>query len=67
MSDWPGEPWETSMPKIRVGALDTIGMDGKCSTPNREFIPPSYKGIKTFNCWTKDVANDKFQKKLVQK
>jgi hypothetical protein len=26
---------------MRVGALDTIGMEGLCSTPNREFIPPS--------------------------
>jgi len=53
MSDCPGEPWETSMPKMRVGTFDTIGMDRECSLPNREFIPPNYKRIKTFDVSTK--------------
>jgi len=30
------------MPIMMVGALETTGMEGACSTPNNEFKPPSY-------------------------
>ena len=42
-SDWPGDPCETSIPRIIVGTFETIGMDGECSTANKEFSPPSYR------------------------
>jgi len=34
------------MPIIMVGALETIGIEGECSTPSIEFRPPSYKRLK---------------------
>lgn len=43
-SDWPGDPWDTSIPIIMVGTLDTIGMEGECSTVSIEFKPPSCEG-----------------------
>lgn len=45
ISDCPGEPWETSIPSIRVGTLDTMGMEGECSSDRKEFKPPSCKKI----------------------
>ena len=39
----PGEPWETSIPKIMVGVLDTIGIAFDSSIDNKEFIPPIWK------------------------
>lgn len=44
-SDWPGEPCETSIPRIIVGTLDTKGIEGVCSITNIEFNPPSWKRI----------------------
>ena len=43
ISDCPGEPCETSIPRIIVGTFETIGMDGECSTANKELSPPSCK------------------------
>lgn len=43
-SDIPGEPCETSMPRIKVGNLDTIGSEGEISLANTEFNPPSCAG-----------------------
>lgn len=40
-SDCPGEPWDTSIPRISVGTFDTRGNEGACSTANIEFNPPS--------------------------
>jgi len=45
----PGEPCDTSMPRMRVGALETMGREGECSTPNNEFNPPSCITINKFN------------------
>jgi len=45
----PGEPWDTSIPRMRVGALETIGRDGELSTPNKEFNPPSCRTIERLN------------------
>ena len=42
MSDRPGEPCETSMPRIIVGVSIINGICGECSIASREFIPPSY-------------------------
>lgn len=43
MSDWPGEPCETSIPIIMVGTLDIKGIEGEPSTDSSEFSPPSCK------------------------
>lgn len=43
ISDRPGDPWETSIPKIKVGVSFIRGMCEGCSIANKEFIPPSYK------------------------
>lgn len=40
-SDCPGEPWDTSIPRIMVGPFETIGIEGECSTASIEFNPPS--------------------------
>lgn len=40
-SDWPGEPCDTSIPRIMVGTLDIMGMERETSTANIEFKPPS--------------------------
>jgi hypothetical protein len=32
---------------MRVEVLETIGMNAECSTPNKEFIPPSYNRRET--------------------
>jgi hypothetical protein len=42
MSDWPGEPCDTSIPNIIVGTFETNGMFRDCSMANKEFKPPSY-------------------------
>ena len=39
--DCPGEPWDTSIPKIIVGTLDIRGIAGDDSTWSIEFKPPS--------------------------
>lgn len=44
-SDCPGEPCETSMPRIIVGAFETMGMEGVISIANIELSPPSCKHI----------------------
>lgn len=49
MSDCPGEPCDTSIPRMRVGALETIGREGEASTLNNEFNPPSCMTIKESN------------------
>jgi hypothetical protein len=41
-SDCPGEPWDTSIPRMIVGDLDTRGIDGDTSICNNEFNPPSW-------------------------
>lgn len=43
ISECPGDPWETSIPRMMVGTLETIGIEGECSTANNEFNPPSCK------------------------
>ena len=43
MSDCPGEPCDTSIPRIRVGLLDTTGIIVERSTAKNEFNPPSCK------------------------
>lgn len=43
ISDRPGDPWETSIPKINVGVSFIRGMREDCSNANKEFIPPSYE------------------------
>lgn len=46
-SDRPGDPCETSMPRINVGLLETKGMEFEGSIVRKEFIPPScMKAIK---------------------
>lgn len=48
ISDWPGEPWETSIPKIIVGVSLIKGRCPECSSASKEFIPPSlYEIIST--------------------
>lgn len=47
ISDCPGDPCDTSIPRIMVGALETTGMEGECSTARIEFNPPSCKIIKS--------------------
>lgn len=42
MSDCPGDPCDTSIPKIMVGVFETIGIEGENSVDNIEFRPPSY-------------------------
>lgn len=37
------------MPRMRVGALETMGREGETSTPNNEFNPPSCIKINKFN------------------
>jgi hypothetical protein len=39
--DCPGEPWDTSIPKIIVGTLDIRGIAGDDSTWRIEFNPPN--------------------------
>lgn len=39
--DWPGEPCETSIPKIIVGAVETRGIIWEYSACSTEFNPPS--------------------------
>lgn len=41
-SDRPGDPCETSIPKINVGVSFIRGTREECSIANKEFIPPSY-------------------------
>jgi hypothetical protein len=48
MSDWPGEPCDTSIPNIIVGTFETKGMFRDCSIANKEFKPPSYPDEKNF-------------------
>lgn len=45
ISDCPGEPCDTSIPRIIVGNLDTKGIEGECSTARTEFKPPSCNDI----------------------
>jgi len=45
----PGDPWETSIPRMIVGTWETNGIEGFCSTANSEFKPPSC--IKTTEEW----------------
>lgn len=45
--DIPGEPWETSIPRIMVGVLETTGMEGDLSIAKREFSPPFWKKKET--------------------
>ena len=40
-SERPGEPCETSIPRIMVTGLETKGIERECSSVNKEFIPPS--------------------------
>jgi hypothetical protein len=40
----PGGPWETSIPNIMVGILDTRGMEWFFSLASSEFNPPSWLG-----------------------
>ncbi|CAJ2634197.1 unnamed protein product [Trifolium pratense] len=40
LSVCPGEPSETSMPKMRAEACDTIGIHLESSLADGEFIPP---------------------------
>jgi hypothetical protein len=40
-SECPGEPCDTSIPKIIVGTLDTRGIAGDVSIWSNEFMPPS--------------------------
>ena len=44
-SDCPGEPCDTSMPRMIVGTFETIGIEGVCSIANIEFSPPSCEQI----------------------
>ena len=37
----PGEPFDTSIPIIRVGASETKGMFRACSIDNTELRPPN--------------------------
>ena len=46
-SDRPGDPCETSIPKINVGVSFIRGTHEECSIANKEFIPPSYVKKKT--------------------
>lgn len=39
--DMPGEPCDTSIPRMMVEALETTGIEGDLSTVNIEFNPPS--------------------------
>lgn len=41
ISDRPGDPWETSIPKIIVGVSLIKGRCPECSIASKEFIPPS--------------------------
>lgn len=41
ISDWPGEPWDTSIPTMIVGTCVTFGIAGERSMANNEFNPPS--------------------------
>jgi hypothetical protein len=49
ISDRPGDPCETSIPKISVGVSVIRGIREECSIANKEFIPPSYIKKKTRN------------------
>jgi len=53
-SECPGEPWDTSIPKIIVGTLDTRGIAGDVSIWSNEFMPPNClkreKISKIYNC-----------------
>lgn len=42
ISALPGEPWETSIPIIKVGISFTIGKLRVYSTANNELVPPSW-------------------------
>ena len=44
-SDCPGEPCDTSMPRMIVGTFETTGIEGVCSIANIEFSPPSCEQI----------------------
>lgn len=59
ISDCPGEPCDTSIPRIRVGALETTGRAGDFSTANNAFNPPSCKRINDFE--EKNMPNVKFE------
>ena len=37
----PGEPWDTSIPRIKVGIVEIKWMDGQYPIVNKEFKPPS--------------------------
>ena len=41
-SECPGDPWDTSIPRMIVGTFDISGIEGLCSTTNIELRPPSY-------------------------
>jgi len=45
-SDCPGEPCETSMPSIIVGAPETRGIFDMRSCCNNELIPPSCENMR---------------------
>jgi len=55
MSDWPGEPCDTSIPNIIVGTFETKGMFRDCSIANKEFKPPSYPDEKNFGMLEKKL------------
>ena len=42
-SERPGDPWETSIPKIIVGLSLITGTREGSSIANKELTPPSYK------------------------
>lgn len=43
--DMPGDPCDTSIPRMMVEALETTGIEGVLSIVNIEFNPPSWKII----------------------
>lgn len=43
ISDCPGEPWDTSIPRIRVGIFETTGIVGCNSPASIELTPPSWQ------------------------
>lgn len=73
ISDWPGEPWETSIPNIIVGVVFINGILLEISTDNKEFVPPSCKREEKLKFWERErericvdrfgQINNTFQKK----
>ena len=62
-SDCPGDPCETSIPRMMVGTLEITVKAGVRSTLNMELRPPSYREYIHQILYTRSKMNDWYKEK----